>query len=105
MLNSLEWEDIRIEKFPLTPFALFDSFVCTAETLNQRQAAEIQRRREWLAAAGACPEEAADDSTIPASESKVDKYGIDLEEFKGKTGEKPRSWLVLVCFAKRVQMR
>ena len=39
-LKSLEWEDIRVEKFNMTPPALFTEMVRTAESLLHRQAAE-----------------------------------------------------------------
>ena len=40
-LTSLEWEDIRVERFNMTPPALFQDMVHTAESLLHRQAAEI----------------------------------------------------------------
>ena len=39
-LKSLEWEDIRVERFNMTPPALFTEMVRTAESLLHRQAAE-----------------------------------------------------------------
>ena len=44
----MEWENIRAEKFPLSPIALFESFASTAESLVSRHAAEIKRRQQWL---------------------------------------------------------
>ena len=41
LLRSLEWEDIRVERFNMTPVALFQDMVHTAESLLHRQAAEI----------------------------------------------------------------
>ena len=90
-MKSVEWEDIRKEKFSLTPPALFSELVRTAEGLIQRQAAEIARQQEWLAAE--VPETAAEEnSDVPLKQGNADKYGIDLEEFKMKTGKKPRDW-------------
>jgi hypothetical protein len=43
LLASLEWEDIRIERFNLTPPAVFSELVRNAEHLLYRQAAEAQR--------------------------------------------------------------
>ena len=86
MLSSVEWEDLRKEKFSLTPPALFTDLVRTAECLISRTAAEVTRRQQWLAAE-VMPE---DDRQVPIVASTVDKYGIDLEEFKGKTGTKPK---------------
>ena len=48
MLKSVEWENIRVDKFPLTPIALFESFTSTAESLVSKHAAETKRRRQWL---------------------------------------------------------
>ena len=48
MLKSVEWENIRVDKFPLTPIALFESFASTAESLVSKHAAETKRRRQWL---------------------------------------------------------
>ena len=41
-LKSLEWEDIRKERFNMTPTALFTDLVNIAESLLHRQAAEMQ---------------------------------------------------------------
>ena len=87
-LKSVEWEDIRKEKYFLTPPALFSEHVRTATSLISRQAAEIARRQEWLA--DEVPAMAADENrNVPLKQGSVDKYGIDLEEFKMKTGKKP----------------
>ena len=74
-LSSVEWEDIRKEKFSLTPPALYTDLVRTAESLISRKAAETTRRQKWLAAEVA-PDQ---DRQVPISASTTDKYGIDLE--------------------------
>ena len=90
-LKSLEWEDIRAERFSLTPPALFSDLVRTAETLLHRQAAEMVRREEWLAKA--VEPLAAEEAEVQVKGPSVDKYGLDLDEFKMKTGRKPkRGW-------------
>ena len=97
-LKSVEWEDIRKEKYFLTPPALFSELVRTATSLISRQAAEIARRQEWLA--DEVPAMAADENrNVPLKQGSVDKYGIDLEEFKMKTGKKPRDWKKAVKIA------
>ena len=101
MLKSAEWDDIRKEKFFLTPPALFSDLVRTAESLISRQAAEITRRKEWLGA-DADPEQ---DRDVPIKPSTADKYGIDLEEFKMKTGRKPREWKKALRIATWLQNR
>ena len=85
-LKSVEWESIRKEKFSLTPLALFTDLVRTAESLISRQAAEITRRQEWLAT----EVETEFDRAVPISASTADKYGVDLEVFKMKSGKKPK---------------
>ena len=87
-LKSVEWEDLRKEKYFLTPPGLFSELVRTTESLISRQAAEITRRQEWLTAELGIDEI----REIPISQPNTDKYGIDLEEFKMKTGRKPRFW-------------
>ena len=84
MLSSVEWEDIRKEKFSVTPPALYTDLVRTAESLISRMTEETTRRQKWLAAEVA-PDE---DRQVPIAASTTDKYGIDLEEFKLKTGKK-----------------
>ena len=97
-LKAVEWEDIRKEKYFLTPPALFNELVRTATSLISRQAAEIARRQEWLA--DEVPAMAADENRdVPLKQGSVDKYGIDLEEFKMKTGKKPRDWKKAVKIA------
>ena len=91
LLKSLEWEEIRKEKFSITPIVIFENFVRLAESMISREAAEKQRRQQWLAeAAEEVPEQ--DEGTIPLSINTADKYGVDLEEFKMKTGKKPLHW-------------
>ena len=43
-LKSLEWEDIRKERFNMTPLALYTDLVNIAECLLHRQAAEMRLR-------------------------------------------------------------
>ena len=99
LLSSLEWKDIYKEKFHLTPISCFDEMVCMAESLVARQDAASQRRRQWLNEIDAYDEEVEENSPVQVCGRRVDKYGIDLEVFKNKTGKKPHSWrLFLICF-------
>ena len=62
----------------MTPPALFTDMVRTAESLLHRQAAELIRRQEWLAAT--VVEEASQEEPRPAhNSSAADKYGVDLD--------------------------
>ena len=94
-LKSVEWEDIRKEKYFLTPPGLFSELVRTATSLISRQSAEITRRQEWLTADPGVDET----REIPIGHGGADRYGIDLEEFKMKTGRKPRGWKKAVQIA------
>ena len=86
--KSTEWDDIRREKFSLTPPALFTELVRTADSLIARQGAEISRRQDWLEA----EVEQEPNLEVQVKPGAADKYGIDLEEFKMKTGRKPPGW-------------
>ena len=56
------------------------------------------RREEWLTAA--VPDEgAAQADPEPVQAGTGDKYGLDLNEFKMKTGRKPREFKKCVRFA------
>ena len=76
MLKSVEWDSIRIEKFPLTPIALFESFTSTAESLVSRHAAEMKRRQQWLASALAEDGDESKGQPVPIIASTADKYGV-----------------------------
>ena len=80
MLKSVEWKLIRAEKFPLTPIVLFDSFTSSIESMISRHAAEINRRRQWLAHAEqpAVDEEEAQTQSVGVMSSTTDKYGVAL---------------------------
>ena len=64
-----------------------------AEHLLYRQASEAQRREKWLSQQVGDPEHRQE--AVPAS--TADRYGLDLEEFKGKTG-RSSILVVLMCF-------
>ncbi len=89
MLASLEWEDIRIERFSLTPPGIYSELVRLAENLLYRQAAEAIRRQKWLTRQ--VGDSAAHEEAVPAVEV-VDKHKLDLSIFKNKTGKRPKDW-------------
>ena len=81
MLKSVEWKLIRAEKFPLTPIVLFDNFTSTIESMISRHAAEMNRRREWLARAEPAAEEGEEEAqtqSVGLITSTTDKYGVAL---------------------------
>ena len=100
MLRSLSWQDIHKERFSLTPPGLFGNLVRTADYQMMRHKTADERCRAWLAQAEDTAEECdkGNSSETPAPTSACDKYGIDLDVFKHKTGRKPQQWRLLSCF-------
>ena len=83
VIRSVEWKDIRAEKFPLTPIVLFENYASTVESLISRHAAELRRRQESLAPAdqGEDEEEGeAENTNVGTFASNADKYGVVLFE-------------------------
>ena len=67
----------------------------TLRCLLNKRAAEELRKREWLS------EDLGevDHSRVPLRPRSGDKYGLDLDEFKMKTGRKTREWKQCVKIA------
>ena len=67
----------------------------TLRCLLNKRAAEELRKREWLS------EDLGevDHSRVPLCPRSGDKYGLDLDEFKMKSGRKPREWKQCVKIA------
>ena len=82
MIRSVEWKDIRADKFPLTPIVLFENYASTVESLISRHAAELRSRQEWLAPAdqGENEEGEAENRNVCIFASNADKYGVVLFE-------------------------
>ena len=59
-------------------------------SLLHRQAAEMIRRQEWLAAVA--PDEAQEQAPLPVRASAADKYGINMDDFRMKTNRRPRDF-------------
>ena len=97
-LKSLQWEQIRRERFNITPEGLFKELVANAESLISRRAAEERRRLEWLSEAEALHDH-VDEQDVPVAPSRGDKYGCDPDRFKHKAGRKPRGFLKAVGIA------
>ena len=76
MIKSVEWNDIRVERFPLTPIALFEAFASTTESMISRHAEEMNRRRDWLARADQAVEDEAQTQSVGLITSTADKYGV-----------------------------
>ena len=56
----------------------------------------MQRRQEWLEAA---EDAEVDDPRVEVRRAGFSKFGLDLDEFKLKTGRKPRGWKKCVNIA------
>ena len=83
MLKSVEWNNIRAEKFPLTPIVLFENYASTVESSISRHAAELQRRQEWLAPAEQGEDEEGgevENTNVGILASNADKFGVALFE-------------------------
>ena len=95
MLKSLAWSDIYKERFPLTPPGLYTELVRNAEAFLNKNAEEQIRREAWLAR-----DVGSDDrGAVALGRRTFDKYGLDLDEFKQKSGKKPRDWKKCLLFA------
>ena len=80
----------------MTPPALYSELVRNAESLLHKRASELIRRQEWLASP---VEEDVCNRDVTVKPGQADKYGINLDEFKMKSGRKPRSWKEAVKIA------
>ena len=89
-MKVLTWEAIRRERFSITPEGLFDELARTAESLLSRADDDTARREQFLSEA--IPGEADGEYIPPTSPMQRDKYGLDLEEFKEKSGHAPQNW-------------
>ncbi len=87
-IKEVSWRKIHKDRFSLTPHALYGELVRTAESLLTRADAEAVRRQAFLAGS-TISEEATD---LSPTTRTVDKYGLDLDEFKDKSGKVPRGW-------------
>ena len=89
-VKSLQWEQIRRERFNITPEGLFKELVANAESLISRRAAEERRRLEWLREAEALHDH-VDVEDVPVAPSRGDKYGCDPTASSSQLVGKPRS--------------
>ena len=104
-LSSLEWNDIRREKFHVTPEGLFTEIVRNAEAAIQRTAEEEKRREEWLADVGEQGEEdAGAGHKFPLPGMRADKFGCDLDKFLGLSKNRPPNWRGCVTTASWIQI-
>lgn len=92
-LSSLDFERIRVEKFPLTPETLFEGFVHNMKDLHNENKLEAEdlRRRSWLRS---CGEDIRHDGVIVnASNTDGDRFGCDPDKYSQQTSNcKPRGF-------------
>ena len=79
----------------MIPPALFSELVRTAESLLHKRAEELVRRQEWLAT----PVEDLGNRNVEVVPGQADKYRVNLDEFKLKTGRLPHKWKEAVRIA------
>ena len=101
-IKLVAWDAIHKEKFWLTPSGLFDELVSNAETQLNRHAGEVERRRQRLAAATA--DEPENDENSKVLPDRVDRFGLNLDEFKNKSSRKPWKWKRCVEMASEIHL-
>ena len=89
-LRLATWDAIRRERFSVTPEGLFNALARTADSLLARTHSDDVRRQVFLAEP--LPGEGGGQYLPPSSPIRRDKYGLDLEEFKDKSGHAPHNW-------------
>jgi hypothetical protein len=90
-LKVASWDAIRRERFSLTPIALYGELARNADVLLQRLAGDAERRRTRLAATVQDTVQDTGEAEAPRGPC-VDKYGLDLDEFKKPSSRKPHGW-------------
>ena len=93
-LSSLNFERIRLEKFPMTPETLFEGFVKNMKELHSERklAAEDSRRQKWLSAGAG--EEGEDEGSIANLGRRcTDRFGCDPDSFsQPNSRQKPKGF-------------
>ena len=105
-LASLDFERIRLEKFPMTPEMLFEGFVKHMKELHSERklAAEDSRRQKWLSAG--VGEDGEDEGSIAnLGCSGADKFGCDPDFFsRPKSRQKPKGFANAVLKASLIHI-
>ncbi len=101
-LRVASWEALRLERFNITPAGLFDELARNAEVLLGRRAGELERRRVRLVRAAHVEEDLGEVAAETALQARVDKYGLDLDEFVAPSSRKPRGWARALAQASEV---
>ena len=105
-LASLDFERIRLEKFPMTPEMLFEGFVKNMKELHSERkiAAEDSRRQKWLSA-GAGEEGDDEGSIMNLGRSGADRFGCDPDAFsRPSSRQKPKGFANAVLKASLIHI-
>ena len=102
---SLDFERIRVEKFPMTPETLFEGFVKNMKVLHSERklAAEDSRRQKWLSAGvGEDDHEGCIANLVRAG---GDRFGCDPDAFsRPSSRQKPKGFANAVLKASLVHI-
>ena len=102
---SLDFERIRVEKFPMTPETLFEGFVKNMKVLHSERklAAEDSRRQKWLSAGvGEDDHEGCIANFVRAG---GDRFGCDPDAFsRPSSRQKPKGFANAVLKASLVHI-
>jgi len=92
MLKVVSWDAIHRERFFLTPKGLYDELVRNAQMNLSRRDDESNRRRSRLTEVNQAQiPRSLEESLAPHPIRRKDKYGLDLDEFKDISQQRPRN--------------
>ena len=103
---SLDFERIRLEKFPMTPETLFEGFVNNMKELHSERklTAEDSRRQKWLSA-GAGGEDDDEGCIANLARAGADRFGCDPDAFSRPSSKhKPKGFTNAVLKASLVHI-
>jgi len=106
-LTSLDFERIRVEKFPMTPETLFEGFVNNMKELHSERklAAEDLRRQKWLSTRTGEEYRDDEDCITNLARAGADKFGCDPDAFsRPSSRQKPKGFANAVRKASLVHM-
>jgi hypothetical protein len=102
---SLDFERIRLEKFPMTPETLFEGFVKNMKELHSERklAAEDSRRQKWLSAG--VGEDDDEGCIANLARAGADRFGCDPDAFsRPSSRQKPKGFANAVLKASLVHI-
>ena len=103
---SLDFDRIRVEKFPMTPETLFEGFVKNMKELHSERklAAEDSRRQKWLSA-GVGDDDDDKGCIANLARADADRFGCDPDVFsRSSNRQKPKGFANAVLKASLVHI-